>query len=177
VADAGKIVAIASGGRQVTAGVQIYPPSATDPVSPAPAGGDTYYNTAIDELMVYDGTRAKWLSAATYTIQAGRDGNTNAAGFYRGVNGMLLDASTRGIPIPDGTIVSAAWSRTDADVATLDVLNNGVSVYTLASAAPGAAADDTADVDVSASLLSFRNQAGGNQTSNVQIVILVKRRP
>jgi hypothetical protein len=176
VSDAGKIVALTSGGRQVTAGVQIYPPSATDPVSPAPANGDLYYNTAIEELMVYDGARAKWLSSATYTFLAGRNGATNAGNFYRGVNGMVLDAANRGFACPLGTIVSIAWSRTDADAATLDVLNNGSSVATLASAATGATRDDTVDADVSAGLLSFQNQAGGNQTSNVQIVVLLKRR-
>ena len=176
MAAAGKILAVASSGRQVTAGVQLYPPAASDPVSPTPGQGDQYYNTALDELMVYDGTRAKWLSAATYTIQAGRSGDTNAGSFYRGVNGLLLDASNRGIPCPQGTIVSVAWSRTDSDAATLAVLNNGASVTTLASAVAGAVRSDSVNADVSAGLLSFQNQAGGNQTSNVQIVILLKRR-
>lgn len=176
MAGAGKIVTLASSGRQVTTGVQLYPPSATDPVSPVPGAGDSYYNTAIDELMVYDATRAKWLSAATYAIQAGRNGNTNAGAFYRAVNGMVLDGADRGILCPRGTVVSVAWARTDAGSATLDVLSNGVSVATLSSAAAGATRDDTVDADVSAGLLSFRNQAGGNQTSNVQIVVLLKRR-
>jgi len=173
---AGRIVAVDAGGGQVVPGVSAYPPAATDPVSPAPSGGDTYYNTALDELMVYNATRLKWLSAATYTYQSGRNGNTAAGSFYRGVNGMVLDAVNRGIPCPKGTLVSAAWSRTDATAATLDVLNNGVSAATLASAAAGATRNDTVNADVAVGLLSFQNQAGGTQTSNVQIVVLLKRR-
>jgi hypothetical protein len=176
VAAAGKIVALASSGRQVTAGVQVYPPAASDPVSPTPAGGDIYYNTALDELMVYDGTRSKWLSSATYTIQVGRDANTTPGAFFRGIGSMLLDASNRGIACPKGTIVSLAISRTNAGAATLDVLNNGVSVATLANSVSGATRSDTVNADVSAGLLSFQNQAGGSLVANVQIVLQMKRR-
>jgi hypothetical protein len=126
--------------------------------------------------MFYDGLRSKWLTLATYVVQAGRNGSTNAGAFYRGVDGLLLNASTRGFPVPKGTLVSVAWTRSDADAATLDTLANGVVVSSLTSTAAGATRDDAVDADFADGIVSFQNQAGGNQTSNVQIVAVYRRR-
>lgn len=165
-----------STGRQVSSSVRIYEPAATDPSTPAPSDGDIYYNTAINEWMFYDGTRTKWLSIASAHMQAGRNANTNAGLYYRSIDGMVLDAGNRGVAIPKGTLVSIAWSRTDSDAATLDVLANGAVIATLASSSSGAVRDDTVNADFAAGLMSFRNNGGGNQTSNVQIVAIYRRR-
>jgi len=155
---------------------QFYGPLVADPIDPVPEDGDLYYNIAIGELMFFDGSRSKWLSIKPYTIQAGRNGNTNPGTFYRAVNGMVMNDATRGIPAPRGTIVSLSLSRTDADATTLEALANGAVVATLAHSAAGATRDDTIDADFTDGLLSFRNILGGSQTSNVQIVALVRRR-
>ena len=47
-------------------GGEKYPPSATDPTSPAPVAGDRYFNTALSMSMFYDGGRSKWLSEETW---------------------------------------------------------------------------------------------------------------
>lgn len=157
-------------------GVRHYASSATDPAVPAPADGDRYYNTSINEEMRYDGSRSKWLSVSGLSIQSGRNGNTGVNRFYRGVNGMTLNAGDRGFSVPQGTLVYLAMSRTDSDAATLEILVNGVVIATLLTNASGSTLDLTVNADHAAGLLSFRNQAGGNTTSNVQIVAITKRR-
>jgi hypothetical protein len=156
-------------------GTRIYAKSATDPSSPTPADGDLYYNTAINEWMEYDGSRSKWLSIATYTFLAGRSGNTAAGSFYRGQDGLTF-ATNVGYEVPKGTIVGLSWARTDADAATLEVLVGGSVISTLASAAAGGTASWTKNDDFSAGLMQFRNQAGGNVTTDVQAVCVMRRR-
>jgi len=153
----------------VPAAGSMLPPSATDP-PPAPAG-TTYFNTVLGSLMGYDAVRGKWLSSdSVVTMGAtGRNGNTNVGAFYRSADGMVLDGSTRGIPVRKGTLTSLAMTRTDADPATLEVLVNGVVVGSLLSSAAGLSFDSTLNADFAAGLMSFRNAPGGNVTSNVQI--------
>jgi len=168
---------IASGGRQVTAGVQLYPPSAANPVTPAPVAGDLYYNTTIHELMFYDAGRGKWLANDTETIYAGRNGNTLDGNFFRGIDGLLLNAANVGIPVLKGTLVSLALSRGNAGAAVLEVLNNGTVVATLANSVAGATRSDTMNANVSGGLISFRNQVGGSTMTDVQIIAIFKKRP
>lgn len=149
--------------------------SATDPVSPAPAQGDLYFNTVLDELMQYDGARSKWLSVAQITLTGGRSTDTAAGSFYRGT-GNLTFGTNIGYNVPKGTLVGLSWSRTDADAATLEVLVGGSVIATLASSAAGGVSDWTKNADFNAGLLQFRNQAGGNTTTNVMITALLKRR-
>jgi hypothetical protein len=177
VPNAGKLVVLTAPGVQATAGQQVYVQSATDPAGPpTPADGDLYYNTVLNEWMSYDGARAKWLGLSQLLVQAGRNGNTGVGTFYRGIGNMVLDATTKGIACQKGTIVYLAISRTDTGLATLDVLNNGVLVATLASTVAGATATTAINVDLAAGLLSFSNAAGGATTSNVQIVLVYRRR-
>ena len=149
--------------------------SGTDPVG-IHGAGDVYYNTSIDEVMRYSGDKNKWLSALSLTVQAGRNGTTNPAVFYRAINGMVLDAGDRGLPVTKGTLISLAMSRTDSDAAILECLVNGVVVATLASSASGLT-EGSYNIDIDTGLISFRNQVGGNATSNVQIIAVYKRRP
>ncbi len=155
---------------------RLYADSATDPTAPSPTIGDRYYNTVLNELLFFDGARAKFLSMSSHSLQAGRNGNTAAGSFYRGVDGLALNGTTRGIPVPKGTLISSSWSRTDADPATLDVLVSGAVIASLASSAVGAVRDDTIDANFLAGNMSFQNRlAGGNTTSNAQILVHYKR--
>lgn len=163
-------------GATVVGGIKHYPSGAIDPAVPAPGAGDVYFNTAINEFMVYDAGRAKWLSAATGTVAAGRNGVTAGNVFYRGSDGMVLDATTRGIPVPKGTLVEIGWSRTDAGASTLEVLVGGVVVGSLANAGPGGAISTVVNGDFAAGNMSFRNAFGSALTSNVQIKVVYKKR-
>jgi hypothetical protein len=156
-------------------GQRFYGASATDPSSPTPAGGDMYYNTALGELMTYDGSRSKWLSVSQMTLVSGRNNNTLAGSFYRGADGIVFGTNI-GYPVPKGTLVGFAWSRTDSDAATLEVLVGGSVIATLASSAAGPTFDWSANADFSAGLMQFRNQTGGNITTDVQITAIMKRR-
>lgn len=156
-------------------GPRFYGTSATDPSSPTPADGDMYYNTAIRELMTYDGGRAKWLSITQLTLGSGRNGLTAAGSFYRGWDGLAYGTNI-GHPVPKGTLVGLAWSRTDNDSATLEVLVGGSVVASLLSTAAGATSDWTVNADFNEGLMQFRNLSTGNATSDVQITAIMKRR-
>lgn len=106
------------------------------------------------------------------TVQAGTNGDTLAGAFYRGINGMLLNGGPRGIPVPTGTLRFLGWSKTSAAASTLEVLNNGVVIATLANPAAGVVTSEP-KVPVDVGLLSFRNLAAGATTTNVQITALV----
>jgi len=142
----------------------------------SPADWLEVVNTDLSMKFIYDGGRSKWLSEAELVCQAGRNGGTSAGTFYRGVNGMAFDTSTRGIPVPKGTLVGLMWTKSDTNTATLEVLNGSTSIATLASSASGTVSDWTLNADFSEGILSFRNQAGGNTTSNVQISAFYRRR-
>jgi len=122
-----------------------YSSSAIDPISPPPSAGDMYYNTSLEEEMRYDGTRSKWLTTNNSELQAGRSGNAGGGIFYRGINGQVLNATDRGFPVRRGTSVYLALSRSDADLATLEVLVNGVVIATL-SHSPSGLTEDTSDI-------------------------------
>ena len=149
-------------------GYRHYAASATDPVSPTPSEGDIYYNTTLEMEMRYDGSRSKWLSTEVLTLQFGRSGSTSPGAYYRGINGMAL-TSTRGYSAHfNGTIVSMSITRSDTDSATFEVEANGSSIATLASSSVNDR-DSALDADFSQDqVLSFKNQTGGNTTSNVQ---------
>jgi hypothetical protein len=158
-------------------GIRLYGALAANPFVPAPADGDEYYNTVISEKMLYDGSRSKWLTIQADKIEAGRNGNTAAGSFYRMTDGLTMDAVNLGYPVPKGTLTYLAWTRDDTDVATLEVLVNGAVIATLAPAGAGPTVLATANSDFNAGVMSFRNQAGGNTTTDVQIVAVYKRRP
>ena len=164
-----------SDGSVTINGITNYGAAAVDPAVPPPSAGDMYYNTILNEEMRYDSSRGKWLTTMSHNVQAGRNGNTNPGVFYRGVNGMVLNAGDRGLPVFRGTLTSVSIARTDSDAATLEVLVNGVVIATLAHSASGFTSSDF-NVDFNDGLMSFRNQAGGSQTSNTQINITYKRR-
>ena len=152
-----------------------YPPSATDPAG-TPAEGEHYYNTALDTMMQYDGTRSKWLSMESIVFLFGRSGNTPAGSYYRGSDGLLLSA-TSGYPVLyNATLVGFGYTRTDTDAATFVVAEDGVSRATIASSAVSGV-DNTLNANVTAGgVIAVLNQAGGNITSNVQGYVRLKWR-
>jgi len=141
-------------------------------VAPAVIDGSVlWYNTTTSLMMFYDISRSKWLSTESHSLAGGRNGATAVSGFYRGQDGMVLDATTRGLPCRTGTLTSISWSKTSAGSSTLEVLANGAVIAELNSNGVGVVRDDTVNADFSSGLMSFRNKAGLVATSNVQIVV------
>lgn len=155
-------------------GPKRYPNSATDPVSPTPAEGDVYYNTALEMEMRYDDSRSKWLSVECATLQFGRSGTTAAGSYYRGVNGLVLSA-TRGYPAwHNGTIVAFGYTRDDTDSATFEVTVGGTTAAFLASSAISGK-DNTLNADISEDgIIALRNASGGNITTNVEAWVKIR---
>lgn len=157
-------------------GVRVHGALAAPPGIPTPADGDLYYDTVLSEWVFYDGGRSKWLSVAVSTALFGRNGNTAAGQGYRMINGLVV-AANRGIPVPTGTLISAAITQETAIASTLDIFANNASIATLAHAAAGTTLDETVNADFAQGFLQARNAPGGLTTSNVQIVLEYRRRP
>ena len=162
------------GGRWLRIGSS-YGNLAADPLSPPPSDGDTYFNTVLQEIMRYDGARGKWLTTESLTLLAGRQTDTAPGSFYRGQDGLTFGPNI-GYQVPKGTLVGLAWSRSDSDAAVLEVLVGGTVIATMLSSSAGAVSDWTVNADFNEGLLQFRNQAGSNPTSDVQITAILKRR-
>jgi hypothetical protein len=159
--------------------IRNYGKLAADPgVGPAPSDGDTYYNTALRMNMVYDGFRSKWLSVESAEFHFGRDGNTAVNQYYRAADGRVMSSLLGWYAIRTGTVVSLGYTRGDSDQATFDIVQDGISIATVASAA-SAGRDVTLNADFNfGDILAVRNQAGGgnNTTTNVIGWIRVKWR-
>ncbi len=155
--------------------VRNYNPSSTDPTTPTPQPGDLYYNTSINHLMSYDGTRSKWLSVTTFMDGAGRNGSTSAGGFYRRWNGMIL-SNVLGPVVPKGTIVRIGYSTQNSVTHTYEVLVDGVVISSLSSGGAASASDDTLNNDFDSGIMSSRNATGGSSTTDFQSVIYYKLR-
>lgn len=156
-------------------GIRFYPSSATDHTTPTPTDGDMYYNTAINCAMRYDGSRSKWLSVETGTYIAGRNGNTAAGSFYRGMDGLTFGTNI-GYSIPKGTLVYLSLSKTDSNNTTLEVVVDTTQIATLVCNGAGNFINTTMNANFNAGLLKFRNLSSGATTSNVQISAVIKRR-
>ena len=152
-----------------------YGPSATDPTTPTPGAGDKYYNTAINHEMMYDASRGKWLSVATLMDGGGRNGTTNAGGFYRRWNGMIMSASL-GPHVAKGTIVRIGYSTAAAVAHTYEVLVNGSVVSSLASGGAASAFNNSLNDDFNAGIMSSRNASTSASTTDFQSTIYYKLR-
>jgi hypothetical protein len=165
----------AAGGSDYTTPKE-YGPLSADPSSPAPANGDRYFNTVLREDMVYDNARAKWLSVSDFTILSGASGDTSAGSYYRGMDGMSY-SSTRGHPVPKGTLVGIGICKTDSNTTPLEVLVDTTVIATLTVTAAGVTVDWTVNADFSQGQMKFRNKSSGGATAtNVQITAIIKRR-
>ncbi len=156
-------------------GIRHYGASATDPVSPVPSAGDMYYNTVINHLMCYDGSRSKWLSMTSMMDGCGRNGSTSANAFYRRWNGMVM-SSTLGPFVPKGTLVYIGFGCNTSGNHTLEVLVGGVVVAELSSGGAAANSSSTINADFDAGIMSFRNKSGSVSTSNFQASVYFKLR-
>lgn len=164
-------------GATIAGGVgKRYPNAAIDPVSPAPAAGDTYFNTSLNTLMEYDGSRSKWLSVSENVLLAGRNGNTAAGTYYRGSDSIILSATSGFTAWFNGTVVAIGYTRTDTDAATFEVTANGTTVASLASSAVSGRTTSVDGNFAAGDVLAIRNAGGGNTTSDVQVWARVKWR-
>jgi hypothetical protein len=82
----------------------------TDPLLPAPQDGDQYYNTTMKMMMMYDGTRAKWLSIAEQDLFFG-SASTAGGAFYKGPGGFAYFSRWGRYAEWNGTLVSMTFSQ------------------------------------------------------------------
>jgi len=175
--DKGRVTWNGTGGTAVAdVGLRDYGSSATDPTSPTPADGDTYWNSVLKMQMCYDGGRSKWLSVNTSELAFGRSGNTGDGAYYRGTGNGSFSATLGRKAEHNGTVVSLTYTRSDTDTATFEAVADGVAIGTVASSAIGGK-DLTLDGDFTADqVLGARNQTGGNVTNKVQGWIVMRWR-
>jgi len=156
--------------------IRIYPPGAVDPVAPAPQNGDLYFNTVLRMTMEYDSVRGKWLSVEAQTFVFGAKKDTAAGSYYGGTEGLTFSATNGYDARFNGTVVAIGYTRDDTDAATFEIMDDGASIATLASAAQKGA-DNTVNADFAQhSVLAARNQSGGNVTTAVQGYFIVRWR-
>jgi hypothetical protein len=148
--------------------VQKYSPSATDPSSPTPVEGDTYYNTDLEMMMQYDGYRSRWLSIESETLHFGRSGTTIAGGYYRGINGIVLSATRGYLASYDGTIVAMGYTRDNSDAATFEVTADGTGFSELVSTTTNGVTKTLNDDFYEDEVLAIRNKTGSNGTDYTQ---------
>lgn len=156
------------------AGPRSYPNSTTDPVSPTPVAGDTYYNTTLNSLMRYDGVRGKWLSEDSVVIAASDQGSLNSGAYHQ--VGTLRMSATRGYyAMSNGTVVALGYTRSDSDSSSFDVTADGSTIANVASSSnEGGSITLDGDFDVG-DRLATRN-GGPNSQSNTIIWVRIKWR-
>jgi hypothetical protein len=155
--------------------IRVYPPSATDPVAPAPQNGDLYFNTVLALTMQYDNVRGKWLSVAVATFTFGRAGVTPTNTYYRMIDGVTMTAARGYTAKFNGTIVAFGYSRDDTDSAPFEVVEGGVLRASVASAAVSGR-DSSLNADISQNgILAVRN-GGTNAASNANGYVQVRWR-
>jgi len=154
-------------------GTRHYANSATDPVSPAPADGDRYYNTAIHEEMRYDASRSKWLSVASYVVAMGRQSTTPAFNYLRGPGYQLL-SNSQGMAVYKGTVIYLAYTQSVATPTTLQWRANGGALPSLNNSTAAQVSSDTINSDISAGFTSARSISG--TIDNCMATLIYKRR-
>jgi hypothetical protein len=148
-------------------GLRNYGGSATDPTSPAPAGGDLYFNTVLNMQMFYDSSRSKWLSVEISELWFGRDKNTGGGAFYRGPGNRAYSSVLGRNAEYNGTVIALTYTRDDLDAATFEITADGSGIAELASSAVKGQ-DLTLDGDFSqGGILGVKNKVGGNNTRHV----------
>jgi hypothetical protein len=167
---------LAATGGMVAGGSRNYGVSATDPVSPAPSDGDTYYNSVLKMWLAYDAARAKWLSVETAQVNFGRSGTTGNGAYYKGINGLSFKSNRGRYAEHNGTVVSLTYTRDSANLATFEVTANGTTIASIPSTA-------TAGYDLALNnnfsqgdILGLRNLSGGADTQKVHGWVLLRWR-
>ena len=109
----------------------------------------------------------------------GKNNNTGAGAYYRGIGNLPLGQGGAIIGYPalfDGTVVSISYTRGDTDAATFEVTSDGSAIATLASSATSGS-DTALNADFSQDeVIAFRNESGGNTTSDVAAYCRIKWR-
>ena len=147
-------------------GPKWYGSSATDPTGTFNSG-EQYFNTAIGQIMYYDGIRSKWLSTALYSEGSGANGTTAAGAFYKRYNSLALSTTT-GPYVPKGTIVAIGFGTNNAVTHTLEVLVSGSTVASLSSGGATSGYSGTINGDFNGGKMATRNATGSASTSNFQ---------
>jgi len=152
-------------------GVKHYANSATDPTVPTPAEGDRYYNTTLEMDMRYDGSRSKWLSVETITIDVSDQGTLNSGSYFQ--VGTLRMTAARGFPaFYNGTVVSIAYTRDDTDAASIAVTAGGTTISSLATTAISGVDNTKNDDFSSGAVLAVRNDGANALTNGIAWVRL-----
>jgi hypothetical protein len=178
-AAAGKVVRLvdATGRYTEAANVKMYDQAAVDPVAPAPADGDMYYNTALNMWMAYDNTRGKWLSMEGDTFQVGQNGNVPVGTYYKGVAGKTLSAALGYTAPYNGTIITVTFTQTNADDTDFEIMASGVQIGTSNTGGATSGFDNAIDADFSqGDILAIRNDAAGVSTRDAQCWVRMKWR-
>jgi hypothetical protein len=139
--------------------------------------GDEYYHTTLNMHMFYDGSRAKWLSRDTITMEFGRLGNTAAGSYFRGPGGLSFSDSMGMLPFHSGTVIGIAYNRDDTDLSVFQITSAGGEIGFISSSATSGR-DNTIDADFSPSsgTLGVKNKSGGSTVTDVMGWILMKWR-
>jgi hypothetical protein len=95
------------------------------------------------------------------------------------VDGKTMDSADNsttfaGYPVPAGTLTQVEITRSDSDSTSIEVLNNGSVIYTLATAVSGRTSSGSISVSVSAGLISVRNISTGNIITEPQAVLTIE---
>lgn len=155
-------------------GPKRYPNSATDPVSPAPAAGDIYYNTALEMQMQYDASRSKWLSVAS-DVFWGSDLGALTSGTYLQAGNVRMSATLGYTAMYAGTVVALGYTRSDSDASSWQVTSNGSTISTVATSATSGQSTVLNNNFVQGAVLGIRN-GGANTMSNTTVWVRIKWR-
>lgn len=133
---------------------------AADPPTSDSSDGDTYWNTAIKQVMVFFGApRNKWLSSAPTNVQSGTFASAGPGVFlFAPVFSSM--STTKGVPVPKGTLISVRADKANALAVDMEILISGALIHTVNMA--GATINDTTvNADIGApGLLAIRTAAG-----------------
>lgn len=136
--------------------------------------GDKYYDTSIQQEMIYDSDRHKWLSAATFTVTHGRRSSTPAGAYYRRADGMSSGPSV-GTYVASGTVTEVSWSMSTSAVSVFRIEVNGLSTLDVLTDGDAHGRMYSVNSDFPEGIMSSLN-ASGDTTQNFQCDITYKLR-
>jgi len=160
-------------------GVRFYGVREDDPTTPAPSGGDRYYNSILEGDMVYDESRGKFLTADSTILYFGRSGNTTTGTYYRTpADDLAFSADDGYFTRGEGTIVSYGYTRDDTDQITFEFMASGTEIGS-AQVSGVTSGGGSLDLDFDGGdIIGVRNgnNAGDNTSTNISGWIRMKGR-
>lgn len=149
-------------------------PSATDPAGVA-TPGDTYFNTALTREMVFDSSRAKWLSKDAWPPMFNHSQKPKES--YLKAGELLLNDERGYLVSRNMTLCELSYTRVDeVDAPTFEVRVDGIAVASLASPAntpTGSKLDFNVDIAANAILQVY---AAGDRASRPVVWLLLRWR-